>query len=77
MQALINWLEVFSGQVPVTWFIFVGALVEELVAPIPSPLVMMLGGSIAAGQGSPLLFILFLALIGALSKTLGSLLIYI
>ncbi|MCC6710938.1 MAG: VTT domain-containing protein, partial [Candidatus Pacebacteria bacterium] len=41
------------------------------------PLVMMLGGSIAAGQGSPLLFILFLALIGALSKTLGSLLIYI
>ncbi len=77
MQSLISWLEAFSQRVPVTWFVFIGSLIEEIIAPIPSPLVMMLGGSISAGQGSPLLFIGFLALIGALSKTLGSLLIYI
>ncbi len=77
MQALINWLEALSQQVPVTWFVFLGALVEEVIAPIPSPLVMMLGGSISASQGSPVLFIFVLALIGALSKTIGSLLIYI
>lgn len=77
MQSLINWLEAFSQQVPVTWFVFIGSLLEEVIAPIPSPLVMLLGGSISAGQGSPLLFIGLLALIGAVSKTLGGLLIYV
>lgn len=77
MQSLISWLVTLSHQVPVTWFVFIGSLLEEVIAPIPSPLVMMLGGSISAGQGSSLLFIGLLALIGALSKTLGSLLIYI
>lgn len=77
MQALINWLEALSQQVSVTWFVFIGALVEEIIAPIPSPLVMMLGGSVSAGQGSSIFFILVLALIGALSKTIGSLFIYI
>jgi len=77
MQMLITWLESLAQQVPVTWFVFIGALVEEIIAPIPSPLVMMLGGSIAASQGSTVLFLLLLALIGALSKTLGSLVIYV
>ncbi|MFZ1721027.1 MAG: VTT domain-containing protein [Microgenomates group bacterium] len=76
MQSLINWLEALSQQVSVTWFVFIGAIVEEVIAPIPSPLVMMLGGSVAAGQGRPMIFILVLALIGALSKTIGSLVIY-
>ncbi len=76
MQSLIIWLEALSQQVSVTWFVFIGAIVEEVIAPIPSPLVMMLGGSVAAGQGRPMIFILVLALIGALSKTIGSLVIY-
>lgn len=76
MQPLINWLEALAQQVPVTWFVFIGALAEEIVAPIPSPLVMMLAGSIAANQGSSLLFILLLAVIGAFSKTIGSVIIY-
>ncbi len=77
MQSLINWLETLAQQIPVTWFVFIGALVEEVLAPIPSPLVMMLGGSISAAQGSPLIFILLLAVIGAFSKTIGSFLIYV
>lgn len=77
MQSLINWLEALAQQIPVTWFIFIGALVEEVIAPIPSPLVMMLGGSISASQGSPLVFIFLLALIGAFSKTIGSFIIYV
>ncbi|MBP7774757.1 VTT domain-containing protein [Candidatus Woesebacteria bacterium] len=77
MQSFISWLEALSRQIPVTWFVFIGSLLEEIIAPIPSPLVMLLGGSISAGQGSPQLFIGLLALIGALSKTFGSLLIYI
>lgn len=77
MQTIISWLENLAQQIPVTWFVFIGSLVEEILAPIPSPLVMMLGGSIAESQGSPLSFILVLALIGAVSKTLGSMVIYV
>ncbi len=76
MQALITWLETLAQQVPVTWFVFIGALVEEVIAPIPSPLVMMLGGSIAAAQNGSMAFLGLLALIGSLSKTLGSIVIY-
>lgn len=77
MQSLILWLEDLALQVPVTWFTFIGALVEEVIAPIPSPLVMTLAGSIAASQNQPLLFLFLLALIGALGKTIGSLIIYV
>lgn len=77
MQAIITWLESLAQQIPVTWFVAIGALVEEVIAPIPSPLVMTLGGSIAAGQHSPLSFLIVLAVVGALSKTFGSLVIYI
>lgn len=77
MQSLIHWLEALAQQIPVTWFVFIGSMVEEIVAPIPSPVVMMLAGSISASQAAPLAFIFVLATIGAFSKTLGSLLIYI
>lgn len=77
MQSLILWLENLALQVPVTWFTFIGALVEEVIAPIPSPLVMTLAGSIAASQNQPLLFLFLLALIGALGKTIGSFIIYV
>lgn len=77
MQTLIMWLQTLANQVPVAWFVFLGAMIEEIIAPIPSPLVMMLGGSIAASQERTILFVAFLALVGAFSKTIGSAIIYI
>jgi len=77
MQIFISWLENLANQIPVTWFVFLGAMIEEIIAPIPSPLVMTLGGSIAASQERTLLFVAFLALIGAFSKTIGSAIIYV
>lgn len=77
IELLISWLEDLSNQVSVPLFVFIGSLVEEVIAPIPSPLVMLLAGSIAKQQDSSLLFIILLATIGAISKTVGSLLIYI
>lgn len=75
-NSIITWLEGLAQEVPVAWFIAVGAFVEELVAPIPSPLVMTLGGSIAKSQDSGMLTLLLLAIIGAAAKTLGSFIIY-
>lgn len=77
MQALILWLEELAQQIPVSWFTLLGAFIEELIAPVPSPLVMTLSGSIVASQQGTLLTLLMLAVLGSFGKTLGSLIIYI
>lgn len=77
MQHFITWLESLAQQVPLPLFVFIGSIVEEIIAPIPSPLVMLLAGSIQAGQHGGIAYLGVLALIGALSKTIGSLIIYV
>ena len=57
-------------------FTFVGSFIEEVVAPIPSPIVMTAAGSIAASQGHSFAYLFALSGIGAAGKTLGALLVY-
>jgi membrane protein DedA with SNARE-associated domain len=61
---------------PLELFVFVASIVEEIIAPIPSPTVMVLSGSFAAMQGREVSGLLMLAVIGALGKTLGALVVY-
>ncbi len=77
MTHLINTLLAWSQSVPVEIFTIVGAFLEEVIAPIPSPLVMTTAGSIAKAAGHPWIFLLWLTFIGAISKTIGSLIIYV
>lgn len=72
-----HWLMDMAQRVPVEQFTFIGAAVEEVIAPIPSPLVMTLAGSVAKAQGQGYLFLLFLTLIGAVGKTLASWVVYV
>ncbi|OGC47144.1 hypothetical protein A2886_00660 [candidate division WWE3 bacterium RIFCSPHIGHO2_01_FULL_42_13] len=74
--ATVGYLTHLATKIPVTIFVTVGAFVEEVIAPIPSPLVMTLAGSIAEAQGRPVVFLLLLALLGAAAKTLGSWVVY-
>lgn len=69
---LVSW----SSSMSVEAFTFVGSFIEEVVAPIPSPIVMTAAGSIAAQQGHPLAYLFVLSGIGAAGKTLGALLVY-
>ncbi len=62
---------------PLPLFTFAGAFIEELIAPIPSPVVMTLAGSLAQSQGQVFTYLLWLALIGAVGKTIGSLVLYV
>lgn len=77
LQPAIDLLHQLAGVLPTEIFVAIGAFVEELVAPIPSPLVMTLGGSLAASQGKTLTYLGLLALLGAIGKTVGSWLIYL
>jgi membrane protein DedA with SNARE-associated domain len=65
------------NSVPLEIFVFVASFVEEIVAPIPSPAVMLAAGLAAEIQEKVLLALIPLAIIGALGKTCGALVVYI
>ncbi len=69
-------VENLSVQIPLELYVFFGGFVEELIAFIPSPLIMVSAGSLAFKQGHSFSYTLFLVLLVAVSKTIGSLVIY-
>lgn len=71
-QSLVS----LADSMSVEAFTFVGSLIEEIVAPIPSPIVMTLAGSLAASHGHPFAYLFVLSGIGAAGKTLGALFVY-
>jgi membrane protein DedA with SNARE-associated domain len=50
---------------------------EELIAPIPSPFVMTIAGSMAAAQSSPFWYLFVIAVIAAAGKTLAAIILFI
>lgn len=71
-----NLLSSFSSTVPLPLFVTLAAFIEEVIAPIPSPFVMTISGSLIAAQGQGLVFLGVMAILGAFSKTAGSYIIY-
>ncbi len=68
---IIGFLEILSFKVPVLVFVFIGGLLEEIVAPIPSPLVMSATGTLINTQQKGILFLLLAGLVGSVAKTIG------
>ena len=73
---LIDWLEALAQNVDPALFVFIGSFVEEIVAPIPSPLIMATTAALAHSLQLPWLEILWILIVAAGSKTLSSLLVY-
>ncbi len=69
-------IQSFAVHVPIELYTFVASFIEEVIAPIPSPFVMTSAGSIAEAQGKAVFFLLILAIIGSVGKTLGAWLLY-
>jgi len=69
-------LTAFANIVPLKVFVLIGSFVEEVIAPIPAPVVMTTAGSIAFLEKYTLIGVFVLALIGALGKTGGSWALY-
>ncbi len=66
----------FSTTIPLQPFVLFGSFIEEVIAPIPSPLVLTLSGSIAKAQEHALITICLLAILGAIGKTGGAWVLY-
>ena len=45
MDKIIDYIQNFSEIFPLEWFVFLGGIVEEVIAPIPSPVIMTFAGS--------------------------------
>ena len=73
IDMLKGWGQVLSP----AWFTFFGTMLEEIVAPIPSPLVMTLAGSFARSLEKSWPYLFWLAITGTAGKTIGSYVIYL
>ncbi len=77
LARLTSALTALADHVSVPVFTILGAFIEELIAPIPSPLVMTLAGSLAASEGRIFIYLFYLSALGSLAKTFGSWLLYL
>lgn len=77
MSELLKWIELLSQQIPVTWFALIGSFIEEIIAPIPSPIIMTGSGSIIASQHLGLWMLAVVAVIGSFGKTVASWVLYL
>jgi membrane protein DedA with SNARE-associated domain len=77
VDSILQFIEELSRRVPVEVFAPVASFLEELLAPIPSPFVMTLAGTMAAAQNSPFWYLFVIAMIAAAGKTLASFILFV
>ena len=70
------WLISLAGSLPLELFAPLASFVEEVIAPIPSPAVMIITGSLAAVQERPFSALIILVILASFGKLLGALVIY-
>lgn len=75
-ESIENILISYSTRLPLEVFAFFASMVEEVVAPIPSPVVMIVTGSLASIQSKGWLGLAILTLIGATGKLIGACFVY-
>jgi membrane protein DedA with SNARE-associated domain len=66
-----------SKIVPLELFIFLGSFIEELFPPIPSALITVTAGTVLATRDFSFVYIIWLAVFGAVGKCIGSSIIYV
>ena len=76
-ESVILWLEQTAQSVPLPIFVMVGGIVEEIIAPIPSPLVSTLAGSITAAQQLGIPYLLWICALATFAKAIGAWLFYV
>lgn len=77
MDPIIKFVEGLSRIIPLEAYVVVGSILEELIAPIPSPLVMTSAGTLAEAAGKTYAYLIVLALLAAVGKTLGCWIFYV
>jgi membrane protein DedA with SNARE-associated domain len=77
INSLVVYIESFADKVPLELFVMLGSMIEEIIAPIPSPILMTFAGSLAHTKDLPIQVIFWLAMCGAIGKTAGAYVLYV
>jgi len=77
LSGIEAFLKALALELPLEQFVLIGSFIEDLLAPIPAPVVMTTAGSAALVQGYTFWGLLLLAFIGSLGKTGGSWILYL
>jgi membrane protein DedA with SNARE-associated domain len=77
LNSLLNWLHSLATSLNPDFFVVVGAFLEEIIAPIPSPFVMTTIAVIAQAQNFSFSYLVWLVILASAAKTLSGLLIYV
>jgi membrane protein DedA with SNARE-associated domain len=77
IDGIVQWLEQSAQSVPLPLFVMLGGLVEEIIAPIPSPLVSTLAGSITVTKNLGFPYLLWICALLTFSKTIGAWIFYV
>lgn len=72
----MTFLENLAGQMPLSVFAFVGSIVDEVFAILPSPFIPLTAGSLAVKQGEAFVILFWLAFTGTVGKTLATVITY-
>ncbi len=73
---IMAYLELLANKIPLELFTFIGTILEEILAPIPSPFVMGITGTIAQAQGKTFIYLIVIAIIGAFARVIGASFLY-
>lgn len=76
VNQIMAYLEGLAQNIPLELFSVLGTIIEEIVAPIPSPFVMTATGSIAQAQNKVLGYLIIIAMFGALGRVVGASVLY-
>ncbi len=76
MHSLELFVMGLAHTLPLEVFVILGSFLEEVVAPIPSPSIMVIAGSFGAVQGYTYISLGVLVLLASIGKTLGGLVMY-
>lgn len=75
-EAVETALKNSADYLPLEWSAFLGGMIEEIIAPIPSPFVMAAVGSAAYAQSKMFPALVWYAFMGSVGKTIGAWVIY-
>jgi len=76
INQIMVYLEGLAQNIPLELFSVLGTIIEEVIAPIPSPFVMTATGSIAQAQNKVLGYLIIVAMFGAFGRVIGASFLY-
>ncbi len=76
IDQITTFVEELAYELPLTIFAFIGSIIDEVIAVVPSPLVPLTTGTLVYEQNKGFWFLFVVAITGTLGKTLTTILTY-